>query len=184
MEEKRERGESARSDFRRVFLLFRWDGTWIDAPPLPIPAFVCNVGQQLTHLSNNLYPSTTHRYVPLLSLFSLPFPNSLLPFCLSSWDDSVLPNHNSLSLPRFSIPFFLSPDLEKKVVPIPLALIPWASSNASAEVVSEIRNGDLTVEEEETYGVSSWRGTSRSHRHVMERWYSEEQRRMDAVGGK
>ena len=47
------------------------------------------------------------------------------------------------------------------------------------EVVSEVKKGDLVVTEEETYGVSSWRGTSRSHRHVMERWYPEVQKEMD-----
>lgn len=121
-------------------------------PPLPSPSF----------------------YKPLPLLTPLPPPLSL----------SVLPNHNPLGLPRFSIPFFLSPDLEKRVVPIPVASVPWYSPDSSlggkGSVVSEVRAGDLTVDQvTETYGVSSWRGTTRSHRHVMEKHYPEEQRRMD-----
>lgn len=133
----------------------RWDGTWTPAPPLPpsTPHFVCNIGQQLTHLSSGLYPSTTHR---------------------------VLPNLHPSGLPRYSVPFFLSPDLEKRVVPIPRLV----EGGGEAEVVSEVRKGDLVVQGEETYGVSSWRGTSRSHRRVMERWYPEVQREMDRVARK
>ena len=86
------------------------------------------------------------------------------------------------------MPFFLSPDLEKRVVPIPRLARDGESGEGvgEREVVSEVRKGDLVVDEQEqeTYGVSSWRGTSRSHRRVMERWYPEVQREMDRVAAK
>lgn len=107
------------------------------------------------NLSSNLYTSTTHR---------------------------VLPVPSTSTHSRLSIPFFFSPVLTSPLPPIPLSslhpeLAAQALNSNTKEVKSEVRRGDLN---EVIYGWAAWRGITRSHVGVWERWYGSER---DAVGG-
>ncbi|SCV67228.1 BQ2448_5874 [Microbotryum intermedium] len=74
--------------------------------------------------------------------------------------------------PRLSIPLFFSPTLQAHLTP----LDPVQDLHPS-EKVSEVKQNDL---HEEVFGKMAWRGISRSHGDVWERWYGKE---VDPVGG-
>jgi len=77
--------------------------------------------------------------------------------------------------PRISIPFFFSPPLTTRLVPLEFdqlhqELQVRLATNGGSQVVSEVEEGDLHAE---VYGLSAWRGIKRSHRPVWERYYRE-----------
>ncbi|GAA5963613.1 hypothetical protein JCM21900_000306 [Sporobolomyces salmonicolor] len=129
----------------------RWDGEWIDVEPRAHD-LVINVGQVIERLSSGLYPATTHRVLPTRSRAA-----------------------------RLSIPFFFSPVLTSSLAPLrPSQLhasLAGAVDGRSAEVVTEVKKGDL---HEEVFGRAAWRGITRSHVDVWERWYGSD---VDALGG-
>ncbi|BGP15077.1 hypothetical protein JCM10213_002778 [Rhodosporidiobolus nylandii] len=130
----------------------QWDGQWVGVQPIPY-ALVINVGQVVERLSAGLFAATTHRVLPTTS-----------------------------PTPRLSIPFFYSPNLRSRIVPFPLSaihphLLEAAEETAGKEKISEVKKGDL---HEEVFGRAAWRGITRSHKEVWEKWYGRE---VDSVGG-
>ncbi|GAA5902851.1 hypothetical protein JCM6882_009143 [Rhodosporidiobolus microsporus] len=129
-----------------------WDGAWIDATPIP-HTLVINVGQVVERLSDGLYAATTHRVLPTRS-----------------------PH------PRLSIPFFYCPTLTARIVPLPRSsihphVLAAAAQTAGKEKISDVRKGDL---HEEVFGRAAWRGMTRSHGKVWEKYYGRE---VDPIGG-
>ncbi|KDE05059.1 hypothetical protein MVLG_04500 [Microbotryum lychnidis-dioicae p1A1 Lamole] len=129
-----------------------WDGVWIDVTPKKY-ALVINIGQVLERLTCGVYSATTHRVLPTFG-----------------------------TEPRLSIPFFFSPTLQAHLTPLdPLKdLHPSVLDHLEAstsEKVSEVKKNDL---HEEVFGKMAWRGISRSHGDVWERWYGKD---VDPVGG-
>jgi isopenicillin N synthase-like dioxygenase len=122
-----------------------WEGKWLDVPPVPY-ALVINVGQVLERMSAGAYPATTHRVLK-----------------------------TSRPTPRISIPFFFSPPLTTRLVPLqPEQLHPELRKHIEGftgrEIVSEVGKGDLHAE---IYGKSAWKGIKRSHRPVWGKYYSQ-----------
>ncbi|GAA5938729.1 isopenicillin N synthase family dioxygenase [Sporobolomyces koalae] len=122
-----------------------WDGTWTDVPPIPY-ALVVNVGQVLENMSAGVYPATTHRVLK-----------------------TVKPT------PRISIPFFFSPALTARLVPLEPHqlhddLRQIVETRKRTEVISEVSKGDLHAR---VYGISAWKGIKRSHRPVWEKFYQD-----------
>ncbi|GAA5822142.1 hypothetical protein JCM11251_004870 [Rhodosporidiobolus azoricus] len=129
-----------------------WDGQWIDATPLA-HTLVINVGQVIERLSDGLYAATTHRVLPTRS-----------------------------PRPRVSIPFFYCPTITARIVPLPRSVIhphvlAAAEQTAGQEKISDVKKGDL---HEEVFGRAAWRGMTRSHGKVWEKWYGRE---VDPIGG-
>lgn len=88
----------------------------------------------------------------------------------------VLPTLSSH--PRISIPFFFCPPLDTALVPLlPHQLHPHLKNSAPKSTVSEVKSGDL---HEEIFGIAAWRGITRSHHEVWEKFYG---RRLDTIGG-
>ncbi|KAG5179805.1 gibberellin 2-beta-dioxygenase [Tribonema minus] len=65
------------------------DGEWLAVPPVPPPAFIVNLGDMLARWTNDALRSTCHRVV------------------------------NTSGLARVSVPFFLEPDFDARVAPLP-----------------------------------------------------------------
>ncbi|KAL7341733.1 hypothetical protein BJY59DRAFT_719876 [Rhodotorula toruloides] len=129
-----------------------WEGEWIGVGPVPY-ALVINVGQVIERMSSGLYAATTHRV-------------------LATTGPS----------PRLSIPFFYSPKLTSTLHPLSRteihpSLLALAAQTEGKEKVSDVKKGDL---HEEVFGRAAWRGITRSHVDVWERWYGRER---DPVGG-
>ncbi|KAK4048943.1 hypothetical protein OIV83_004499 [Microbotryomycetes sp. JL201] len=127
-----------------------WSGEWRTVEPRQYD-LVINIGQVIERMTHGVYTSTTHR---------------------------VLATRGSRS--RISIPFFFSPSLVSQVTPVPLdKLLPHARQLVEAggrQVVSEIRKGDL---HEEQFGKAAWRGITRSHQAVWQKYYGD----FDELGG-
>ncbi|BGP07298.1 hypothetical protein JCM10049v2_003129 [Rhodotorula toruloides] len=129
-----------------------WEGEWVGVEPVPY-ALVINVGQVIERTSSGLYAATTHRVLPTTG-----------------------------PSPRLSIPFFYSPKLTSTLHPLPRteihpSLLALAAQTEGKEKVSDVKKGDL---HEEVFGRAAWRGITRSHVDVWERWYGRER---DPVGG-
>lgn len=68
------------------------DGTWLPIEPEP-GSLVVNVGDMMQRLTNRVYPSTTHRVVN--------------------------PDEDAASVSRYSMPFFLAPNMEYEIRALP-----------------------------------------------------------------
>ena len=68
------------------------DGAWLPIEAVP-GSLVVNVGDMLQRLTNRVYPSTTHRVVN--------------------------PGEDAASASRYSMPFFLAPNMEYEISPLP-----------------------------------------------------------------
>lgn len=120
-----------------------WDGQWIDVPPVNY-ALVINVGQVLENMSSNFYPATTHRVLKTVR-----------------------------DTPRISVPYFYSPRLDAQLEPLKTSDLHadlQALNMKQREVKSDVPFGDL---HEKLFGVAAWRGITRSHREVFEKYYGD-----------
>lgn len=104
----------AHSDYGSITLLFQKDipglevflqDEWISAPLLE-DAILVNVGDQLEYWTNGLFKSTLHRIV-------------------------FLPEHQHKD--RYSIPFFVHPEDDVLLSPIPSKIVPKTGGSSSSE---------------------------------------------------
>ncbi|KAI5478319.1 oxidoreductase,Oxoglutarate/iron-dependent oxygenase family [Pseudohyphozyma bogoriensis] len=113
-------------------------------------ALVINVGQVIERMSAGTYAATTHRVLPTLS-----------------------------PSPRLSIPFFFCPPLPTLLTPLlPSQLHPTLqTAKDSRTEISEVKKADL---HEEVFGRAAWRGMTRSHGEVWDKFYGRD---VDSLGG-
>ncbi|MDF1486667.1 2-oxoglutarate and iron-dependent oxygenase domain-containing protein [Ramlibacter sp. H39-3-26] len=83
-------------------------GAWVAAPPME-GSFVVNLGDMIPRWTNGRYHSNPHR----------------------------VRNLHSHGAPRYSIPFFYSPDYEARVEPVPTCVLPGAAPRYEACTVGE-----------------------------------------------
>ena len=88
------------------------NGQWIRAPYQPGAAFTCNVGDYLEHWSDGRFRSTVHRVL------------------------------NNSDRPRYSVPFFFSPDPHSVVTPI---VAPGKARQTAKEEYEDKTVGDLVI---------------------------------------
>ena len=116
----------------------------VDVPPIEY-ALIVNVGQVLERISGNLYPATTHRVLK-----------------------------TQRPTPRLSVPYFFSPYLTSKLTTLRNEdLLPELQNydfSHRGQVMSNVPPGDL---HEDVFGRSAWRGMTRSHREVYDKYYRQ-----------
>ncbi|KAK0548739.1 hypothetical protein OC846_002578 [Tilletia horrida] len=142
-------------------------GAWIDVPHSS-DGIIVNFGQQIEKLTRGAVQAATHRVLMLNS-------------------DTPQPD-------RYSIAWFSTPSLTAHVCPLPLSdLFPsliesWrnsgradapskgeeaaaASAQQKGQLVSDVPVGDLYGGDGEEFGLLAWRGITRSHPTVVDRWH-------------
>ncbi|CEH15778.1 Iron/ascorbate family oxidoreductases [Ceraceosorus bombacis] len=127
-------------------------GDWVDVPHRT-GAIIVNAGQQIERVTRGLLVAATHR------VFADPTVGE-----------------------RLSAPFFSMPALSKVVRPLPLdSLSPQfraafeaaKAARGGDDVKSDVPRGDLWGGEEEPFGKLAWRGITRSHSQVVDRWHRD-----------
>lgn len=143
-----------------------FSGRWVDVQPAP-GALAVNFGQQLEKLTHGAIQAATHRVV------------------------IAAPQDGEVPADRYSVAWFSMPSLTSVVNPLPLASLSpdllevWRNSGrpdapgeaeesqARGRIVSDVPSGDLHGGEGEEFGLLAWRGITRSHPTVVNRWHSK-----------
>lgn len=127
-------------------------------PPRP-DAVIVNFGQQIERVSQGVINAASHRV-------------------LSTADSA------SAALgDRLSVAYFASPALNAQIDPLPQESLSreiieaWKKAReerkralGSEEAISDVPKGDLWGAEDSAFGEQAWRGITRSHPNVVERW--------------